>query len=246
MSLDDPSYGLLWELSRQTGVPPEFFLIVMASESGLRPCIQSGAPACGQPGKYDYWGLNQIDGAILRANGINPQDYLTWPASEQLRRVIIGNMAGAVNIVAGWTGHPPQSPGVVHAINFCSGALKNGDGPDAVLASKDGSRGQCSFGPNAGLDYDKNGVVTVSDLDAMLCDRIINTDWIRGEIKKLYADPAAQGKTPAPLCQVAAPSISKPPGWLLIGLVAGGLGYVTRETWMPAAKRVVKWLERLL
>jgi hypothetical protein len=80
--LDFPaSAQALWAISDATGIRPEYLLPVLSSESGLRPDIPNQAGA-------DYYGINQVSGDYLRKRGIDPKDYLTWPASRQLHEVV--------------------------------------------------------------------------------------------------------------------------------------------------------------
>jgi hypothetical protein len=171
--LDAAAYPLLWQLALATWTPPEFYVAVMLSESGLDP---SRPNASGAP----YYGINQVSGDYLRAHGINPSDYLTWPASKQLARVVVPMFKENVR----YLGHAPKSPGVLYGLNFLPGRVKErGDSPDTVLADRNDGRW---YSQNTSLDTDNNGKITISDLDEILARLATKSQAYADAYEKLY------------------------------------------------------------
>ena len=149
MSLDFPaSADALWSIYNSTGVRPEWLIPVLAYESGLNPGVANAAG-------YPYYGLNQIAGSQLQARGIDPADYLTWPASRQLSTVVGPYIAGQVKSFG-----PLQSATRVYQANFLPATLKTATWLGDVIAT----RGDAYYGPNAGLDQSGKGFITTEDL----------------------------------------------------------------------------------
>ncbi len=190
--LDDASYPLLWKLAIDTKTPPEFFLAVMASESGLRPSVPNLAGA-------DYYGINQIAGSYLKARGITPATYLSWPASQQLSQIVVPYFKGQL----AWWGKPIRSPGVLHSLALCQPDMSKSDDPARVLAPVTGSPcGAAAYAANKGLDFDSSGDITIGDLDASLAARVIGKQPYQAAYDRLYsAVPAGWNEAwrPAPV-----------------------------------------------
>jgi hypothetical protein len=247
VSLDDASYPLLWQLSEATHTPPEYFVAVMWSESSLNPAQKNAAGA-------DYYGLNQHKGHRVRPTGydgsleslgIDPADYLTWSASQQLSRVVVGDFKGYYAALK----NPPggfSGPGVLYAMNFLSGrVMQNGQAPDSVLAASGEApdprwNGQnvTWYDQNKGLDFNNDGVITVGDLDMHMCQKVLNQSDYQAVVKRLYADPSApSGATPADMTAYCTQAAKQGGGsmwkWLLGAAVIGGLGYAAWKYRMP-------------
>ena len=159
MALDQPSYKSLWAITDAThgDLRPEYLIPVMFSESGLNPSLQNHAGA-------DYWGINQISGKTLRDAGVDPHDYLTWPASKQLNR-----FAGPYFIGQNRQYGPIRSATRLYQANMCPATLPDAHSFDDVIARKNGTkyRGEeaSCYAGNAGLfDRQHKGYITVGDL----------------------------------------------------------------------------------
>lgn len=225
--LDAASYPILWRLSAETKTPPEFFVAVMASESGLNSAADNGV---------GFYGINQMAGSYLQRAGISPADYVTWPASEQLQRIVAGYFKA---IVAYW-GRPPRSPGVLYSLNFCQPDDSKDDSPARVIAPA-GRCGAAVYAQNVGLDVDKNGAITIADLDDLLCERVIPGSLYRSTVQALYADASAPaGATPAPVCQTMSTTTGSRGKWLLAavgGVTLLGAAYYYRRSLRRVLKR---------
>jgi hypothetical protein len=184
-ALDDPSYAALWTIYATTGLRPEYLLPVLSSESGLDPSTpnRAGAP---------FYGINQASGAYLSARGISPADYLTWPASEQLTRVVGPMLAGVVRETATL----PRSATRLYQANFLPVTLKGGGGGlSRVLAW----RGGPVYAANAGLDWQRRGAILVDDLAFAMMRQARNVA-VRSAIAKAYAiAPAGAGSPREPV-----------------------------------------------
>lgn len=157
VALDQASYGELWRLTDMTNgdLRPEYVLAFMGYESGLNPSAQNGG----------CYGLNQLCSA--KPGGVDPQTYLSWPASKQIRHGVApylkwlndayGPLRSGVRLYQGnWI---PESLHLAH--NF----------PD-VIAARGGTRykGQegAFYDDNASLDTNHDGRVTVGDIDNVI------------------------------------------------------------------------------
>jgi hypothetical protein len=148
MSLDAASYPLLWGFADSTGVRPEWVLPVLHHESGFNPALPNSAG-------YPYYGLNQVSGGYLTSRGVAPADYLTWPASKQLQQVVLPFLHAYAGV---------RSATRLYQANFLPATLKTATSLSDVISRK----GDPYYGPNASLDANHDGVITVGDLAAVL------------------------------------------------------------------------------
>lgn len=161
MALDAASYPILWKIFDETGIRPEYLLPTLWSESGLRPGIQN-------LGGADYYGINQASGSYLRSRGIDPQQYLSWPASQQLD-VVVRAMAH------GWP-LPLLSGTRVRQANFIPATVNGAAGWRAARAPGDVivASPHPYYAANCGMDLtpgsvrcagqNRSGAIRVSDL----------------------------------------------------------------------------------
>lgn len=122
------------------------------SESGLDPS------ACNALG---YVGLNQVSSGYLVKHGIDPSDYVTWSASQQLQQVVLPFIDAQIH----YLGKPITSPGVLYGLNFLPARVKErGTSPSSVLTSFP----EDYYTKNTVLDTNGDGAITIGDLDARL------------------------------------------------------------------------------
>ena len=210
MSLDAGAYAALGRLYDASKVRPEFVIPVLASESGLDP---SRANA----GGYPYYGINQASGTYLEARGIDPQDYLSWPASQQIDQVVTPMMRANV----GYLGRAPRSATLTYQLNFLPGSVKTAKALCSVIAW----RGTAVYNANPGLDWLRLGAIRVDDL-AHFMARALAGAGVKAAIKATYAARPDLGR----------PSLSPvygtdfvDPLWWLGAMAAAGLNEVRRR-----------------
>lgn len=156
--LDFPASGYaLWTLSDLGGPRPEYLLPVLYYESGFDPSIQNRQG-------YAYFGLNQISGGWLTKLGIEPSDYLTWSASQQLARVVTPYFLNQVKLYGRL-----DSGTRVYQAEFLPASLAIARDLSSILAKPQSL--PCPPPPtsdvycaNAVFDYTHSGVIRVSDL----------------------------------------------------------------------------------
>jgi hypothetical protein len=168
MSLDAASYEVLWQISDETGIRPEWLLPCLQEESGLNPAALNS---------LGYAGINQINAGFLANIGVTPADYVTWPASEQLRRVVLPYMQGVVNRYG-----PLRSATRVEQANFLPATLTTARSLTSVLAAS----GSAIYNANSGLDLNHNGAITVQDLADMMA-KTAATSNVRNALAATYA-----------------------------------------------------------
>lgn len=156
MHLDRDFWPALLKLGAETGTPPEWFLRFFYLESRLDPSAAN---------KYGYVGLNQLGSSYLRRHGIDPADYKTWLASQQMK-VIAPFMKAQLRLLSA----PPTSPGVLYALNLWPAGVKRGTSADTVLIRSNSTDPYevKAYNANRPLDYDGSGAITIGDLDAVL------------------------------------------------------------------------------
>lgn len=212
--LDAASFDALWSIYDQTGVRPEYLLPVLYIESGLDPSIPNRAG-------YPYYGINQASTSwIAQYAGTDPQTYLTWPASRQLDTVVRGMLGSLVN-----TYGPLRSGIRVYQANFLPATLSKATALSDVIAA----RGDPFYGPNAGLDANQDGEITLGDL-ATVVGRAANAAAVQSAIADAYqVRPSESLQDPVfgtDFGRVVAPSA----GMVLAVAAATGLGiYVALE-----------------
>lgn len=218
MSLDFPASGdALWAVYDKTGIRPEYLLPVLFTESGFNPAVpnQAGAP---------FYGINQISGAFLQARGIDPGDYLTWPASRQLREVVLPYMQGEVE-----SSHViPASGTRTYQMNFLPGTLGLVKKLAGILAVKGNSSpvpgGGVSqaavYDANAGLDFNKSGAITLGSL-AHFIGKAASNGAVQNAIASTYAERPGE----APRDPVLGTDFQLS-GWRSVGVAVGVTGAI--------------------
>ena len=181
VALDAASYAALWQLYDATGVRPEWLLPVLYTESGLNPAIPNQAG-------YAYYGINQISGTWLAARGIAVADYLTWPASEQIARVVAPYVAEQIGSFGAL-----QSGARVYLANFYPAALATAHTLTAQIVCAPaggcppaGTKTASAYCANAGLDADRSGCITLGDLAAFM-GKAAKASSVRAAIAACYA-----------------------------------------------------------
>jgi hypothetical protein len=153
MSLDPASYSALWQIAQETGVLPEHILPTLYFESGFDPSVQNRSGA-------EFFGLNQAStNLIANLAGVDPQTYLTWPASRQLSTVVRGYVK---SLVARY-GHIGSATRFEQA-NFYPVSLDTARGLSDVIVAKPSS----AYEANKGFDKNGKGNITVGDLAAVM------------------------------------------------------------------------------
>jgi|SRR5271166_54890 len=235
-NLDDAFYPALAIFAKSLGIPAEWFLNFFFLESRFDPSAWNGR----------YAGLNQIDSHYLsNVLNIDADDYRTWSASEQLTRVIAPFFKG--QLATYLSGSLPASPGVLYALNLFPNSVKTrGDSPDTVIIDRDASdpgevrayyansnKGVPDKNGNCGLDYDCNGVITISDLDAKLAD-LATSPTYKAALAKLYAAGAS------PFVQLVTRKLTAGQMILAYGLSGvffATLAVVAAKAYLPHEKR---------
>jgi hypothetical protein len=159
--LDDAAYQEFWTIFDQTkSVRPEYLLPVLQIESGLDPSVQNRQG-------YDYWGLNQIAGTELARRGIDRHDYVTWPASRQLREIVLPYLLGQEKAFG-----PLRSGTRVYQANFYPKSLKTAKDMASVILTAPprpcvphDTNAYCA---NKGLDVGQKGTITVGDIGTFI------------------------------------------------------------------------------
>jgi hypothetical protein len=160
-------------------VRPEYLLSVLYSESGLRPDVQNQAG-------YPYYGIGQDSADILASHGIDPTDYLTWPASRQLETVVKPYMQGIVDRYG-----PLNSGTRCYQANFLPATLDTATSLNSVIATQ----GSDVYAANAGFDTTHQGVITVQDL-ADFVAKAASTQAVQDAIAKTYAISGGSPRDP--------------------------------------------------
>jgi hypothetical protein len=211
MTLDAAFPVALWAFSDTTGIRPEWIVPVLYSESGLNPA-QPNAQG------YPYYGLNQISAKFLSARGIAPADYLTWPASAQLTRVVAPYMNAQQSAFGAL-----RSGTRVYQSNFLPATLKTATSLDSVIATQThpctGGRTNDVYCANSVFDYQKKGTITVGDLAHFVSKAAGNT-YVQRVIASAYAARPGEKETdPVYGLDFGAPA---QPGGLALPQAAGG------------------------
>ncbi len=193
-AVDSAFASALWNpFYAQTGIRPEWIVPVLAAESGLNPGVPNQAG-------YPYYGLNQVSGSYLQARGIDPSDYLTWPASRQLVQVVTPFMASQIAAV----GVRPQSGARVYQLNFLPATLPTAPSLTSVLARRPpggcpSGRSSSFYCANAGFDTARKGYIDVQDLADSVA-RQAAKPYVQSVIASAYAvAPAGVGSETDPV-----------------------------------------------
>lgn len=154
-----------------TGIRPEYLIPVLSAESGLNPGLQNRAG-------HDYWGLNQLSGKFLRDNGVNPQEYLTWSASEQLNGPILTFLGRTAQSFG-----TPKSALRTYQLNFAPATLRTAKKlTDPIYSSP-----SASYTANRALDKNNKGYISVADLGQFV-QKEIDKPEVKAAIDAAYAE----------------------------------------------------------
>jgi hypothetical protein len=152
--LDDAAFPAIVELAKALGVPPHWVLLVFYLESRLNPHVGNSA---------GYVGLNQLKGSYLRSQfGVEPAAYLLWSASEQIKKVI---SPWYLDTYAMFSPAVPTTAGGLYALNIGPARVKSGGYSPGTVIYKSPEKNYTS---NKGLDFNKDGTITIGDFDAFL------------------------------------------------------------------------------
>lgn len=180
-------YRALAAMAARLGMNAADLGLIMASESGLNP-------HAAYPGNYAV-GLNQITAVAAAPAGLTEaqrQDFPNWPVARQLPR--IEQMFRFVN---GDGAFKYPHAGAIYAVNAAPSIVrKKGTGYNVVLYERgvDGKR----YDQNAGLDTNKDGKITVGDLDEHLravAQRAVYKGWLAA-LRAATNDPTISPRLP--------------------------------------------------
>lgn len=188
----DADYRAFAQAMARIGVAAPDALLFMTNESGLKPTAAHRATT----GAIDAAGLNQITRVGATALGVTPEaaqaylDHLvTLSVAEQIPIVERSLAAGlrTAGVVR------PANVGVLYAVNGFPGRVRTrGTAPGAVLATA----GEGIYESNAGLDFNKDGKITIQDLSDFLQTNILPRPVFRGALAKLRAALGQPGAAP--------------------------------------------------
>lgn len=168
--LDFPATAeALWALFDAGGPRPEYILPVLWSESGFDPSRPNDQG-------YPYYGVGQTSGTRLADAGVDPQDFLTWPASQQIARFV----APMFRDIARQYGRIASGARAYQA-NFLPKTLATSHGLDSVISRF----GDHYYGPNHGLDWQNKGTITVRDL-AHFIEKAARDPHVQSAIANTY------------------------------------------------------------
>lgn len=234
-SLDDPFFGSLRALASAMGVPAAWLLLIFWIESGLDPRAVNSL--C-------YAGLNQMSGSYLvNTAKVDPNDYATWAASAQLEKVIgpwYRAQAGDA-----LRGKPAPNAGALYAVNFLPGRVKDRGTDMETVLTQEGDRDYVDkagnwhayIEANRGLDANKDGKITIRDLNVVLAGHALDTGFV-AQLLRLGLD-GLPGPSPSPSPEPPPPGGTKATkskagaiagGLLLAALGAGGAVLASRSS----------------
>lgn len=163
---------------------PEYVLPVLFTESGLDPSRPNAAG-------FPYFGINQMSGDQLARQGIDPSDYLTWPASAQIARVV-APFYGAIQRQYGAIASGTLS----YLANFLPARLVDSRPLSSVLAAKGDGTG--IYEANYGLDVAGLGTITTGDL-AHFVAKAASSSSVQAAIAATYAADPSRGSPSDPV-----------------------------------------------
>lgn len=136
-------------VASSVGIPPLWLFAMLSLESALQPTSHRASS--------DFWGLNQLNGAFLRARGIDPGGYLQSGASVQLASGVGPYLRAQVTI------GPLSTLGRVELAQLKPAALANRASDFVVYAAP-----SQEYEQNRWLDLAGKGAIMLSDLEAVL------------------------------------------------------------------------------
>lgn len=173
MAWSDNDYRALTAAAAQVGTRPLDLLVVLASESGLKPdavAIVDGAPYA--------LGLNQITPPNAKAMGIYPTPWESIPkmgVGEQIPYVVKSLLAAT-----GGRKRSYYDAGELYQSNFAPATLAKGTTDGTVLfASPSGG-----YKNNKALDYRNRGKIVVGDLRWRL-RLVAEQPWFRAHVERM-------------------------------------------------------------
>ncbi len=180
----DADYANFADAMRRDGANPADALLFIGNETAgsYKP-----SAAFRKDGLIYAAGLNQITKAGAAALGVKTAD-----AQAYLDHLVTLSVAQQIPIVersiaAGLRGAGVTNPpnvGVLYAVNFLPQRVRDrGTSPDTVLTV----RGEGYYDGNSGLDFNKDGKITIADLSDYLETKILSLPIFRGALAKLRA-----------------------------------------------------------
>ena len=203
MNLPDDALAALWALYDASGIRPEYVLPVLYYESSFRPDALN-APT-------EASGLGQDLGVYLRRKGIDPTDYRTWSAAEQIDRVI----APRLTTLAKHYGIP-RSATRVYQSNFMPATLATAP----ALWSPVAWAGSQEYASNPHVDRIGKGSITVSDFAALVAS-VKNAPELKNAIARAYQVRKTDGPAREPIYGADFPGFGLLDLGALATLVAG-------------------------
>jgi hypothetical protein len=178
----DADYAAFAAAMVRDGVAPADALLFVGNESDFNP-----AAANHQGGRIYAAGLNQITRAGAAGVGVSAENaqafldhFVTLSVAAQIPYVERSLKTSLVG--AGVTN--PDNVGLLYAVNFLPARVRaRGTGPNTVLTV----RGEAYYDNNAGLDFNKDGKITIQDLSDTLRTKIAPTATFKGALAKLRA-----------------------------------------------------------
>lgn len=174
---DDAFFDALMDQCPTVGIVPEDFLLLIAGECDF---------VWGAKNKYGFQGMTQMGGPALRAAG--------WDASKMgefcdARPVV--QLPYSLSYFRHWRKSTPnnrfENAGMLWLANLAPAHLKRTDG---VVYSQ--SQHPTQYAANAGLDVDRDGIISVNDLTAKMRRLVDGTAPGRARTAKLYAEAVAR------------------------------------------------------
>jgi hypothetical protein len=182
--LDFPaSAEAFWSIYDAGGPRPEYLIPILARESGLWSWETNG---------YAH-GINQVSTEWLTTRHIAVEDYLKWPASQQLSRIVKGYMMlhvaqfGAIG-----------SGIKCYLMNFLPAFVRDGKTELSQVLVRRGAPGESGkyYAGNPGLDVGNKGYITVGDLAFVLYKMLRGAEYgaiVQDAIARTYeARPTEQ------------------------------------------------------
>lgn len=167
----DEDFVELEAIANRLGMNPADLLLVLTSESGLKPYAHNDSPS-----QNFAVGLNQITAGANLMDEATRLSMLGWTVAQQLPWV---EKTFQKNPYSG----PWSSAGVIYASNFLPGRLvARGGGSDVVLAENP----EAYYTQNKGLDFNGDGKITNQDLSDHLREKIAPKQVYRAALRRLY------------------------------------------------------------
>lgn len=163
--LSDDFFRGLIEFGERQNINPRDLLLVMYIESGVNP--NAGASKSGHA-----VGLTQVMPVFLKNLGWRGSslEYSNLSAEQQLPW--IEKFYTSIKPMIGKS--PIETAARLYQANYLPGTLKKGTGPEIELAFK----GHPYYDQNPGLDFNKDGIITVGDLENFVNKKSQETGYL--------------------------------------------------------------------